>query len=489
MSATVSAQTELDTTFNSSGFQAHPFNGAAGGNDLAVQADNKIVMVGFCRPVSTVFQCVARYNENGSLDTSFGGEGYVVTDVATARWGVALQSDGKIVAVGYVTVSPTSETIAITRFNTNGTLDSTFGSGGKVLANIGLYGLTRGTAVAIQPDGKILISGTSAPFQTFPPVPLGYQGVVARYLNNGTLDSSFGNGGIFRLEMSDATKAQSLALQADGKVLIGGYRDSSNGSLSPASLLVRLNPNGTLDTSWDTDGYALGTASASGPNLFSVAVPANGRVVAVAEGNAVYRFNADGSPDTSFDGDGVRQTALESAVPYKVLAAVGDRIIVVGTGPGNPFAISRFLSDGSLDNSFSDDGRLAINLPLGYVTGAAVAGGLDSLGRLVIGGAVGTAQSSKFALFRLLAPAVSVGISGRVTRPGGRPVVNAILATDVGGGTIVSAVTNQFGNYHFVNVVTGRSYTISVKAKRFTFTDRSVSVGDQVANFDFVAEP
>jgi uncharacterized delta-60 repeat protein len=485
LSVGVSAQAELDTSFNSTGIQTISFGMAAAANDVAVQADNKIVLTGRCAPGATLKLCLARYNENGSLDTTFGGQGFVFTDLPEG-FGVAIQGDGKIVAVGYATLSQTSESMAIVRYNSDGTLDSSFGSAGKVIANVGLYGLTRGNEVAIQPDGRILVVGTSAPFQMFPPVPLVYEGFVARYLANGTLDSSFGSGGVFHLNMSDATKATSIALQTDGKILIGGYRDSSNGSLSRACLLVRLSSGGSLDLTWDGDGYLVNGTTES--TFESLAVQSDGRVVGVVYGNAVFRFNGDGSLDTSFDGDGIRQFALDSAIPQGVAISAGGRITVVGTGVPAVMVFSRFNAAGSLDTTFGEGGRLTLSQVDGTSSAGASGAAVDARGRIVVGGWV-SGTPGRFAVLRFLAPAVSAGISGRVVRPDGRPVQNAFLTIDVGGGSILNARTNPFGYYRFVNVPTGQTYTISARAKRLLFTDRSVFVGNEIANFDFVAEP
>jgi FG-GAP repeat. len=406
LNADALAQSELDTTFNSTGIQTISFGMSAGASDLAVQADNKIVMAGGCRSQNIDKLCIARYNENGSLDTTFGGKGFVLTD-AYAAVSVAVQSDGKIVAVGFVVFSFTSESIVIVRYNADGTLDSSFGSGGTVIANLGLYGLNRGKDVAIQPDGKIVIVGTSTQSPTIPPGPQESQGVVARYLANGTLDSTFGNAGVFRMTMSNVTRGECISnFTASGKILIGGYRFSTNGSLSPAGLLVRLNFDGSLDATWDGDGYLTVDSSPGGPTFQSITT-SDSRVVGVTEGNTIYRFHANGSLDTSFDGDGIRQSALDSAIPQDVIVSALGRITVVGYDPPDGFAISRFKRDGSYDTGFSGDGRLTLNQVDGSGFGGAWACASDSLGRILVGGYVGNGQTNRFAVLRLDAPVVS----------------------------------------------------------------------------------
>lgn len=411
LSFDVFAQSELDTTFNSTGIQTISFGMSAGASDLAVRADNKIVMAGGCRSQNVDRLCLARYNENGSLDATFGGQGFVFTDITGAQLasftGVAVQSDGKIVAVGFAIYSFTSESIVLARYNADGTLDSSFGTGGMVIENIGPYQLNRGRDVAIQPDGKIVITGTSTSVQTIPPGPLESQGVAARYLADGTLDSTFGVVGVFRMTMSNVTRGECVTIRADGKIMVGGYRFSTNGSVTQAGLLVRLSSDGSLDATWDEDGYLIVTSSPGGPAFQSITLQPDARVIGVTEGNTIYRFNGDGSPDASFDGDGVRQNALDSAIPQDVTVLGGGRITVIGYDAPDGFAISRFRTDGSLDTGFSGDGRLTINQIEGAGFGGAFAGALDSRGRVLVGGYVGNGQTNRFAVLRLAAPVVS----------------------------------------------------------------------------------
>ncbi len=395
--ANVLAQAELDTTLNSTGIQTISFGLSSFANDVAVQADNKIVLAGGCGSGL----CIARYNENGSLDTSLGGQGFVSTNIPAAA-AVAVQNDGKIVVVSFVSTSSTSESMAMVRYNVDGSLDSSFGSGGGVVANIGPYGLTRGKDIAIQPDGKILVVATSAPYTTFPPVPTDFQGVVARYLANGTLDSSFGNGGIYRMNISNATKGQSVCIQPDNKILVGGSM-----GFGQAGVLVRLNSDGSYDTTWDGDGILTLSSAAPSPNFQSITVQSDGRVVGVVESNTLYRFNGDGSFDTSFDGDGIRFQALDSAIPQDVMVSAGGRITVVGVKPSfEAFVISRFKRDGSYDTSFSGDGRLVLSQIDGTTASGAYGGAVDSYGRVLVAGYVGNAQGNRFAIVRLVATTV-----------------------------------------------------------------------------------
>jgi uncharacterized delta-60 repeat protein len=207
----------LDATFGTGGKTTTPFGvpSVAGTNSLRIQRDGKIVVAGATFVNNVGNFALARYNSNGTLDTTFGTGGRVVTDFGADDhvFSVALQADGKIVAAGIKGAD-----FALARYNTNGTLDGTFGTGGKVVTDFAGSGdLAMG--VAIRPDGKIVAVGrTSVPF------PQNSAFAVARYNSNGTLDTSFGNGGKATTSFvgSSGDQAFSVAIQSDGKTVVGG---------------------------------------------------------------------------------------------------------------------------------------------------------------------------------------------------------------------------------------------------------------------------
>src|SRR5262249_13391111 len=137
---------------------------------------------------------LARYNTDGSLDTSFGTAGQVTTDFAgifQRAYSVALQSDGKIVAAGYAFISTTPEDFALARSNSDGTLDTTSGTGGKVDTDFGPYVASGASSVALQSDGKIVAAGYAYPFSGI----TGFDFALARYNSDGSPDAGFGSGG------------------------------------------------------------------------------------------------------------------------------------------------------------------------------------------------------------------------------------------------------------------------------------------------------
>ena len=214
---------DLDLTFgnggivNTSGNHRLLFASA-----MAIQSDGKIVAVGEGAGSDWDF-AVVRYNTNGSLDSSFGGTGIVITPIRNFPDGalsVAIQTDGKIVAAGYSYNRPGSSSFAVVRYNTNGSLDTSFNGTGIVTTYIGNpWGLAY--SVAIQTDGKIVAAGQSGNG-------LDNDFALVRYNTDGSLDTSFGGTGIVITPVGNSQdRANSVAIQADGKIVAAGtsYND------------------------------------------------------------------------------------------------------------------------------------------------------------------------------------------------------------------------------------------------------------------------
>jgi uncharacterized delta-60 repeat protein len=511
LNAAVFAQPELDTTFNSSGKKVLQIAALGNTNDMVIQPDNKIVLVSSCYSINVSFVplCMVRLNEDGSFDSTFGGgpltpAGVSFTIIQNAQSGttsgVALQDDGKLVLAGHIsmTASSNNENLIIARYNANGTLDKSFGSGGKVITDVAPGQNDRAKKVVIQPDGKIVVVGYQGTSTG------GFQQFIARYTSDGTLDDSFGTGGIVKPTISgQSTLGISIALQPDGRILVGGNLLNFTSPSSGSYMLMRLNRDGSTDASWNGDGFnsiAYGAPNYPDAGIRSLAIRPDGRVVALGHGNVIFSFNPNGSPDLSFDSDGTRPALNGSSDTYDLMLSAGGRITVVGHPPVmfnfNPpmlYQAARYMPDGSPDMTFSDDGYLSIDVGSSMSDGArAVA--VDSLGRTIIGGlsAVGTVhfpfENPQFSLVRLIAPpAFPVGISGRVTLWDGTPVTKATITLRNSAGTTVISRPNPFGYYSFSNVSTGQNYTISVKTKGLNFTNRTIFVADELINFDFVA--
>ena len=360
----VFSQPELDTTFNSTGIQTVSFGIHAYGGDVAIQPDNKIVMVGSCQP-STYQQCVARYNEDGSLDTTFAQQGFLVNFGIDGGSRVVLQSDGKVVVGGtkrFDSFPAYAYIPALARYTQDGVLDSSFGGGNVIIGGAGL-GLNTVTAMTIQPDGKILLAGESRAWVFGWGTSTNSLGWVVRYLPNGTPDLSFGNGGVRNLSGTLQSYCTSVVAQPDGKILLSVYTSTGFNPPPPESMLWRWNPDGTFDSTWGGgDGIVDIPAAPMLSQLKSLNVMPDGRVVGMTDYRAIFRFNPDGSLDNSLDGDGIRELT-ETGVNTDLTVSASGKMTLTGPIPnsGAGFGIYKFKADGAVETGFGDNGRLVIN--------------------------------------------------------------------------------------------------------------------------------
>src|SRR6476659_154052 len=227
--AAQAAPGDLDPTFSGDGKQTTDFGFGSGSAEATVrQPDGKIVVAG-STPGGDYRFALARYNPDGSLDTSFSSDGKQTTDLGgfDQANGVALQADGKIVVVGFTGGGD----FALARYNSNGSLDTSFSGDGMQTTDFG--GNDQAKAVAVQGDGKIVVAGNGGP-----------GGAVARYNPNGSLDTSFSGDG---KQTTNFLSASGIALQGDGKIAVVGSSGNDFG-------LARYNANGSLDTSFSGDG-------------------------------------------------------------------------------------------------------------------------------------------------------------------------------------------------------------------------------------------
>jgi len=396
--AVTAAPGDLDTTFDGDGKVTTNFTaGDDVARGVAIQSDGKIVTAGSAG--NTPDFALARYNTDGSLDITFDGDGKVTTSFtageARAR-GVAIQADGKIVAVGEVGVNPNLD-FALARYNADGSLDTTFGVNGLVTTEFN--GTDRARGVAIQSDGKIVAVGDdgNADF------------ALARYNTDGSLDITFDGDGKVTTDIFFGDSAHGVAIQSDGKIVAVG--DSVDFALA------RYNADGSLDTTFDGDGI-VETDFSGNDVAFAVAIQSDGKIVAVGRDDfidsdfAIARYNADGSLDTTFDGDGKVTTDITASDAAFAVAIQSDgKIVAVGVDGiiiDVDFAIARYNADGSLDTTFDGDGLVTTEF-----NGSDIAHGvaIQSDGKIV---AVGQDGTSDFALARYNAntPSSSSGGGG-----------------------------------------------------------------------------
>lgn len=272
----------IDSTFGTNGkvvTSASSFSDGA--YDLSIQADGKIVAVGH----SNGDFLVLRYNSNGTLDTTFGTNGIVTTDMSTGTdvaFSVAIQTDGKI-AVGGGYYDNNNFGFAAVRYNTNGSLDTNFGSGGKTTTIVSNPGAGKGSSIdytaklALQSDGKIVMAGN-------PQTGISYAGadwIIVRYDANGSLDTTFGTAGKVTTDLGGSyEKPYGLVIQTDGKIVAAGGSGTS-GTTNIHSVLVRYNADGSLDSNFGTVGKVSTSIGSSFDMFFGVGIQSDGKIVAV----------------------------------------------------------------------------------------------------------------------------------------------------------------------------------------------------------------
>ncbi len=365
----------LDSSFGTGGkvttsWSAGTLNFGAQAHSVAIQSDNKIVVAGDVRTSSSFTEFdfgVVRYNTDGTLDSTFGTGGKVQTDFFGARDianGVAIQSDGKIVAAGYATHG--TQNFAMARFDTNGVLDPTFGTGGKVDTDIVPTGPAQDNAnsIAIQSDGKILLGGFTANGNDF---------VAARYLSTGILDTTFNPvpspslssaPGTLRINFGQTDIARAVAVQVDGQYVIAGSASLSSGHDNDTFALGRVDTTGSLDSTFGTGGKVQTRISDFIPGTIGVAIGTDmtlqpdGKILEVGyllapdghEKFVMARYESGvvvqsiaGPADTN-EGDTYTLT-LASGDPTTTQWTInwGDSVQTV---PGNPTSVTHVYADG-----------------------------------------------------------------------------------------------------------------------------------------------
>jgi uncharacterized delta-60 repeat protein len=378
----------LDASFGTGGivttnFTRDQFSGVDNAKAVVVQGDGKILVAGTSDVNFTQDFALARYNPDGSLDTTFGTGGKVLTDFfgdADQGAGVALQADGKIVVAGSVrrsTFFGSTDYFALARYNSDGTLDSTFGSGGLAVATpVGSIG-DQVTGLALMGNGQLVVSGS-----------INLTGndefAAARFNADGSLDTSFGDSGFAHASFSSGSSddANAVVVRADGSVILAG----STFAIGKGTHIgvMRFTSGGVLDGTFDSDGkVTLSLTSQSVDVAQATALQADGKLLVAGFSTgagtfdfSTFRLNNDGSVDTSFGAGGHVTTSFAPAGHVATnqatsVAVEGDGKIIVGgltqddqgTASGlTNFALVRYNTDGSLDTSFGTAGTTVTDL-------------------------------------------------------------------------------------------------------------------------------
>jgi uncharacterized delta-60 repeat protein len=437
----------LDPTFgNGAGYVTTSVSNATiyGPQTVLLQPDGKIIDVGvanFAKHgtfLGSDFAAV-RYNADGSLDTSFGSAGLALVSPISISSGSAISgerraalypnagtaNDGKIVVEGSYLVTqgkkqnPISE-LALVRFNSNGTLDTTFGSGGEVLTSFAVGGTNLSAGVIVTSTGQIVECAEA-----------GGGTVLARFNANGTLDTTFGQGGeVF----TPGPQAQNLIQESNGQLLAVGWEGNSG-------TVVRYNANGTLDTNFGSGGVITNAAFGAG-GVYGVAVypavgTANDGKIVVAGGSPnggweVARYNPDGTLDSTFGSGGMvnKQTGTTNTYGRSVAIQADGKIVVSGDGS----ILVRYNTDGSLDATFGAGGIDTTTVPATSLTSVVI----QTNGDIVSAG-----QGSTFLVARLLPSEPEIGsftASASPVSAGSNVLLTASNITDGNAGSTITQV-------------------------------------------------
>ncbi|HYV91911.1 MAG TPA: T9SS type A sorting domain-containing protein [Chitinophagales bacterium] len=375
---------------------------------LCVQQDEKIIAAGYSNSSTNYFFdydfALVRYNADGSLDPSFGIGGKVTTDFGSiGDFGLSavLQPDGKIIVTGETYINGNyNDGFAVARYNEDGTLDNSFSTDGKVTVDFG-SGDDVSFKVVVQPDGKILVagyafSGTQTMF------------ALLRLDSTGIPDNTFGNSGkVMQAIGSYNDRAYDLALLPDGKIIAAGRSD--NGTTYDFAL-VRFNSNGSIDNSFGTNGTVTtdianaddyGNAMSLQPDGKIIVSGYTGDILSITK-FAMIRYDSLGTIDNTFGSNGRVTTALTNHdESYAITLQPDQKILLAGrsyNGSNNDFGIARYDSNGSPDTSFDSDGNLTLPISNGHDEAFAMA--MQQDGKILIAGRA-EYSTDDFALIRI----------------------------------------------------------------------------------------
>jgi uncharacterized delta-60 repeat protein len=384
---------DLDMSFGDSGkaFTDFGLMGDDAASALVLQADGRIVAAGSAEIVDGDLDfALARYHPDGSPDTSFGGGGIAADHMGglDQALAVAIQPDGKIVAAG-----TNSADFVLARYEISGTLDASFGTNGVVQTDFA--GDADGATSLLLVGDKILVAGTAwlTPTLSF---------ALARYHRDGSPDTAFDGDGRMTVSISGPAGhdiAFDLALQEDGKILVAGEADGDFAT-------IRLWPDGLIDTTFGLHGLAA-TDFGSLDSAKGIALQRDGKIVVGGHDSfdfVMARYTPNGVLDASFGNGGLVRTSFSSRRDWAedIYIELDGKILLGGTATmvSEDFALARYLKNGTLDPTFGDGGRMTTDFSLSSdgIRGMAI----DEAGRIVAAG-YGTRQGQlDFALARYL---------------------------------------------------------------------------------------
>jgi uncharacterized delta-60 repeat protein len=341
---------DLDITFSADGKRTLSFfNENSRAEAVMVRPDGRIVIAGTCSLTPRAF-CITQLSATGTLDLTFGSQGNGVEIVAIGSDGnnvtaAAMQPDGKVVVAGHC-LSGTRTDFCLARFTLGGRLDSSFSGNGLLATNVSASD-DFANAIALQADGKIVLAGQC-----------GTNFCVARYLPNGELDSSFSGNGLLTTTISFTNKANAVAVQPDGKIIVAGECSETSSLSNAEGCVIRYTSTGDIDAGFPIAEALIGSAPS---RVRAILLQPDGRFILVGDcsgldddGVCLHRRNTDGSFDLTLN------AFPQSGVLLKPVAATiqpdGKFAVAAFKLSSARFVLALYNSDGSLDKSFAADG-------------------------------------------------------------------------------------------------------------------------------------
>jgi uncharacterized delta-60 repeat protein len=357
----------LDASFGQGGVTITPLAPSVYLNAITITQTGDIIVGGGSAPGGHTEFTLARYSSSGMLDPTFGNNGLVTTDINAVSSNIvslALQPNGMIIAGGTVQTNGNGD-FAMARYDVNGNLDRNFNSTGIVTSDFGSFDYL--LSVAVDADGRVYAGGTS------------FDGVaynhfrIARYNSDGTTDLSFNGGSVFPTVNNSNEGLVQMKIQSDGKIVAEGT--ISNGSQDIE--IIRFNTDGTLDNGFGNNGFIFGDINSAQDDANFLDFDSDGKILAGGDNVdfskiagyisfSCFRFNTDGSPDNGFgSGGSVIDFLPIYSFDYRSMFEQKDGKLLTISGSNaqvdNSIYLNRFNSDGSLDNSLGQGGRIFLN--------------------------------------------------------------------------------------------------------------------------------
>ena len=407
---------DLDTTFNSTGKYTYDYGFVDNATNVAVQpADQKIVVSGTAlTPAFSGNLMVTRLLPNGTIDNGFGVNGSLVFTNFNESYAYAtmIRNDGKILLAGAKADPSFQFSNLVIRLNEDGTIDSTFGINGFATPEIST-GDDFAYAAVEQPDHKILLAGTAldAGFNNQP--------CVVRLLENGSIDSTFGVNGVYRMTVSNNdNELTSIALQSDGKIVVSGHIDNgltTGGQFDFDILVIRLNSDGTPDATFGTNGITITSNGIENvDDAFGTIVSSTGDILVSGfstQPNFSYdaillKYDTTGVLDPAFGIGGIvvfNENDFE--VGFDLAEQADGKILFAGNSgnfppASNDFLLARYLANGSPDPTFGINGRVITSIFPDYDEAEGIA--LQADGKAILVGKTYNGTQNDIAIARFL---------------------------------------------------------------------------------------